>query len=49
MSCFYHVFYGINFEECFTQKNLKIKVGIHNNMAQCYMGYEMMQWQTTVL
>lgn len=38
MSCFYHVFYGISFEECFTKKNFKkIRVEIHNNMVQGYM------------
>ena len=49
MSCFYLVFYGINFEECFRQQNLKIQVEFPNNMAQGYRDYEMVQYQITVL
>lgn len=49
VSCFYRVFYGINFVECFTQKNLKIKVVVRDTMAQGCMDYEMIQCQMTVL
>lgn len=46
MSCF-HVFYGSVLNNVLQKKNLKILVEIHNNMAQVYMHYEMMQCQTT--